>query len=77
MIPPFSTVDHRIDSSPLPYEERRILRCSAPEVLRFDLPSPGRPEIRPSGHQAPDVRRPEPRGRFARFAALMRLWAPA
>ena len=33
MLPPFTTVDHRIDV--LPFEERRTLRRSAPERLRF------------------------------------------
>ncbi len=41
MIPPFPTVDHRIDSVSLPWEERRAPRRSAPERLRFDLPAPG------------------------------------
>lgn len=40
MIPPFSTVDHRIDSVSLPWEERRVPRRSTPERLRFDLPGP-------------------------------------
>jgi hypothetical protein len=73
MIPPFSTVDHRIDSSPLPYEERRVLRRSAPQALRFDLPSPGRLAVRPVAHPLPEPSR----GRFSRFAAMLRLWAPA
>ena len=34
---PFTTVDHRIGSS-LPFEERRTLRRSAPERLRFEPP---------------------------------------
>lgn len=36
---PFTTVDHRIDYS-LPLEERRSLRRSAPERLRFEPPGP-------------------------------------
>ncbi len=40
MIPPFSTVDHRIDSVSLPWEERRVPRRASPERLRFDLPGP-------------------------------------
>lgn len=39
MLLPFTTVDHRIDSS-LPLEERRSLRRSAPERLRFEPPGP-------------------------------------
>ncbi|EYD77578.1 hypothetical protein Rumeso_00744 [Rubellimicrobium mesophilum DSM 19309] len=74
---PFSTADHRIGSSPLPFEERRVLRRSAPERLRFDPPSPGG-----SLRGALAVRDPQPArssspGRFARFAAMVRLWAPA
>ncbi len=40
MLSPFTTVDHRIDSL-LPLEERRVLRRSAPERLRFEPPGPG------------------------------------
>lgn len=40
MLSPFMTVDHRIDSA-LPFEERRVLRRSQPERLRFDPPAPG------------------------------------
>lgn len=36
MLSPFTAVDHRIDS--LPFEERRVLRRSAPERLRFKPP---------------------------------------
>jgi hypothetical protein len=39
MLSPFTTVDHRIDSV-LPFEERRVLRRSAPERLRFEPPGP-------------------------------------
>jgi hypothetical protein len=39
MLSPFTTVDHRIDSA-LPWEERRVLRRSVPERLRFDPPGP-------------------------------------
>jgi hypothetical protein len=39
MLSPFTTVDHRIDSF-LPLEERRVLRRSAPERLRFEPPGP-------------------------------------
>lgn len=40
MLSPFTTVDHRIDSA-LPFEERRILRRSAPDRLRFEPPAIG------------------------------------
>ncbi|TNC50134.1 hypothetical protein FHG66_09240 [Rubellimicrobium rubrum] len=36
---PFHTVDHRIDHTSLPFEERRVLRRSSPERLRFDCPA--------------------------------------
>lgn len=39
MLSPFATVDHRIGSF-FPLEERRVLRRSAPERLRFELPGP-------------------------------------
>ena len=77
MILPFSTVDHRIDSSSIPFEERRILRRSAPERLRFDLPAPGHPLLRAVAQHPPEPIRAAPQGRFARFAAVLRLWAPA
>ena len=38
MLSPFTAVDHRIDV--LPFEERRVLRRSAPERLRFEPPGP-------------------------------------
>ena len=75
MIPPFSTVDHRIDTSS--FEERRVLRRSSPEPLRFDLPSAGHPQLRPVARHPLEPIRGTPQGRFARFAATLRLWAPA
>jgi hypothetical protein len=39
MHPPFTTVDHRVDSF-LPLEERRVLRRSSPERLSFPVPGP-------------------------------------
>ena len=77
MIPPFPTVDHRIDTSPLPCEERRVLRRSATERLSFDLPSPGYPELKPTAQHPPEPIREAPQGHLARFAAIFRLWAPA
>jgi hypothetical protein len=77
MIPPFSTVDHRIDSSPLPFEERRVLRRSAPERLRFDAPSPTGPFGEPWPVWEPGAARTLSPGRFARFVAMVLLWAPA
>ena len=76
MMPPFSTVDHRIDSSSLSFEERRVLRRSGPERLRFDVPPPGMPSTGPEA-QRPPGQVGEARGRFARFAAMLRLWSPA
>jgi hypothetical protein len=58
MIPPFHTVDHRIGPSFLPHEERRVLRRSAPERLRFDLPSPGAPILRPATRHPAEPMRP-------------------
>ncbi len=77
MTPLFSAVDHRIGSSPQPFEERRILRRSAPERLRFDPPSAGGSfvDLRPTLEPEP-ARIPSP-GRFGKFAAMVRLWAPA
>ena len=77
MIPPFPTVDHCIDSSPLPYEERRVVRRSAPERLLFDLPSSGYLDLKPTAQHPPEPIREARQGRFARFAATLRLWAPA
>jgi len=76
MTPLFSAVDHRIDSSPLPFEERRVVRRTAPERLRFDLPPPGQTLPQAVSH-APEPMRSAQLGRFARFAAILRLWAPA
>ncbi len=77
MIPPFFTVDHRVDSSPLPFEERRVLRRSAPSRLRFDPPSPEMPVLRPSERHRTEPLREAPGSRFARFVAMVRLWVPA
>ena len=76
MTPLFSAVDHRIGSSPLPFEERRVVRRSAPERLRFDLPPPGHSLVQPVSYPPEPTRSVQP-GRFARFAAILRLWAPA
>ena len=40
---PFIAVDHRIDA--LPLEERRVLRRSAPERLRFEPPGSAHPPV--------------------------------
>ena len=77
MIPPFFTVDHRIDLSSTPFEERRVLRRSGPERLRFDLPPPGLSRITPEARPLSAPRREASGGRFARVAAMLRLWAPA
>jgi len=77
MIPPFSTVDHRIDTSSSRFEERRVLRRSAPEHLRFNMPMAGMPAARPEAQQPTGPARATSGGRFARFAAMLRLWAPA
>ena len=51
MLSPFAAVDHRIDV--LPFEERRVMRRSAPARLRFEppgfapLPRAVRPALRP------------------------------
>jgi hypothetical protein len=52
------TVDHRIDSASLPFEERRILRRSAPERLGFDLPAPGMPILEMRAFHPPPPLRP-------------------
>jgi hypothetical protein len=77
MIPPFFTVDHRVDSSSPPFEERRVLRRSAPERLRFDVPSPGLPRAKPEAPHPAGPPHDATVGRFARFASMLRLWAPA
>ncbi|TNC74679.1 hypothetical protein [Rubellimicrobium roseum] len=58
MTPFLPPVDHRIASPSLPYEERRTLRRSAPERLRFDLPAPGTPVAPRALAPAPPVRAP-------------------
>ena len=44
MYPPFSPFDLRVDASGFdPFEEKRVVRRSAPEALRLMPPPPGAP----------------------------------
>lgn len=73
MHPPFYVVDHRIDHDVLPVEERRVIRRSQPERLRFEpLPVPPLMVVG-AAPPPPPVARPL----AARVAALLaRLRAP-
>lgn len=71
MLPLFYAVDHRIDPSPLPFEERRALRRSAPERLHFNLPGPGLPVLYCAASAAP---RPMSKPIRVRVGLLLVAW---
>lgn len=69
-------VELRLDPSPRPLEERRVLRRSAPEHLRFDQPAPAGPLLVIEPRWQPPV--PAQRGGWIRrLAGTFRLLAPA
>jgi hypothetical protein len=77
MLPPFPVVEPRLDPSSLPSEERRVLRRSAPERLRLDLPAPGWPPLLIEARAHPPVAQREDGGWARRLAGALRLLAPA
>ncbi|WP_210527038.1 hypothetical protein [Rubellimicrobium arenae] len=81
MLPLFLSVDHRIDTSSRPFEERRVLRRSGPERLRFDLPATALPFVDlkdlPPVEPAPRRRALRVRVGLVLIACGQRLAAPA
>ncbi len=73
MFLPLHSTDHRIGPSPFPFEERRILRRSSPEHLRFDLPAPGTPAPSFWRIHPPEPIRP-PSGLRVRLGRLLIAW---
>jgi hypothetical protein len=59
MYPPFSPFDLRVDSGGFdPFEEKRVIRRSAPEALRLIPPPPGAPYALYVATRPPDLREP-------------------
>jgi hypothetical protein len=60
MYPPFSPFDLRVDSHGFdPFEEKRVIRRSAPEALRLVPPPPGAPFALYVATRPPDLRQPD------------------
>ena len=80
MYPPFSPFDLRVDARPFdPFEEKRVIRRGAPEVLRLVPPPPGAPHALYIATRPPDLTRqvasPGP-GLIRRFLRGLRFAAP-
>ncbi len=60
MYPPFYPFDLRVDSSGFdPFEEKRVIRRTAPEALRLIPPPPGAPFVMYVATRPPDLAHPE------------------
>ena len=60
MYPPFYPFDLRVDSGGFdPFEEKRVIRRGAPEVLRLLPPQPGLPHAMYVATRPPDLRHPQ------------------
>jgi hypothetical protein len=60
MYPPFHPFDLRVDSGGFdPFEEKRVIRRSAPEALRLIAPPPGAPFALYVATRPPDLGHPQ------------------
>ena len=60
MYPPFTPFDFRVDSKSFdPFEEKRVIRRTAPEALRLVPPPPGAPFALYVATRPPDLAHPE------------------
>ena len=60
MYPPFHPFDLRVDSGGFdPFEEKRVIRRSAPEALRLVPPPPGAPFALYVATRPPDLGHPQ------------------
>ncbi len=71
---PFHTVDHRIDHASLPFEERRVLRRSSPERLRFDVPADTAQFLIPGDLPPPEPAAAQPSWVRMRLGSMLIAW---